>query len=166
MNSLQSIDLSLSRKLKDKEYREQFFEDWTQDEVALQLRGLRDKRGLRQVDVAAATGMKQSAVSRLEQANYSRWGFPTLLRIAKALDARVKVILEPAEDVIRQYENDEKEIQQGTSVAKARQVEADKARERLCKIPAPSLTTPSIQPHDVVPPPRFSLLHQPSRLGE
>ena len=123
------------------------------------------KRGLRQVDVAAATGMKQSAVSRLEQADYSRWGFPTLLRIAKALDARVKVILEPAEDVIRQYENDEKEVQQSTSVANARQVEADEAWERHYEISGPRLINKPIQREDTVPTARLSYLRKSEGLG-
>ena len=83
MSLLKSINLKIAEKLKDKEYRDQFFESWTHDEIATQLRNLRNRRDLRQVDVAATTGMKQSAISRLEQAEYSRWGFPTLLRIAQ-----------------------------------------------------------------------------------
>ena len=122
MNSLQSINLQVAEKLKDREYREQFFESWAHDEVALQIRGLRKKRSLRQVDIAAATGMMQSAVSRLEQADYSRWGFQTLLRIAKVLDARVRVVLEPAEEVIREYE------QLGTAVGVGSVIEAREAK--------------------------------------
>ena len=76
MNSLKSIDLNIAGKLKDKEYRDHFFENWTHDEIAIQLRGLRNKRDMRQVDLASETGMKQSAISRLEQADYSRWGLP------------------------------------------------------------------------------------------
>ena len=104
MKLLKSIDLALGKKLKDREYRSVFFEEWATDEVAEQIRRLRKFRRLRQEDVAAATGMKQSAISRIEKSEYSRWNFHTLLRIAQALDARVRVIFETAEDVIGQYE--------------------------------------------------------------
>ncbi len=108
MNSLKSISLDIGEKLKDRAYRSAFFKAWAQDEVALQIKWFRKKRNLRQVDLAEKTGMKQSAVSRLEQAEYSRWNFFTLLRLAEALDARVRVILEPAEDVIAKYEKHQK----------------------------------------------------------
>lgn len=165
MSLLKSINLKIAEKLKDKEYRDQFFESWTHDEIATQLRNLRNRRDLRQVDVAATTGMKQSAISRLEQAEYSRWGFPTLLRIAQALDARVKVVFEPAEDVIRQYEKDEKEVQLGSSVANARQVDAHEARERHYEVSGHRLINKSIQREDTVPTARLSYLRQSKGLG-
>lgn len=104
MTLLKSIKLRIAEKLKDKGYRREFFRGLAEDEVAQQIRSLRKKRGLLQKDIAEQTGMKQSAVSRLEQAEYSRWGFPTLLRIANTLDARIRIIFEPAEDVIKHYE--------------------------------------------------------------
>lgn len=109
MASLKFIDLRIAEKLKKRSYRDAFFRSWTQDEVAIQIKSLRKKRKLRQHDLGHATGMKQSAISRLEQATYSRWGFQTLLRLAKALDARIRIVLEPAEEVIRQYEWQEKQ---------------------------------------------------------
>lgn len=121
MKLLQSIDLALSKKLRNKEYREAFFEEWANDEVADQIRRLRTIRKLRQIDVATETGMRQSAVSRLEQSQYSRWNFTTLLRIAQALDARVRVTFEPAEDVIQRYEAAEKDTNFGETVAVARE---------------------------------------------
>lgn len=104
MNSLKSIKLRIAEKLKDEGYRRRFFRGLAQDEVAQQIRSLRKKRGLIQKDLARQTGMYQSAVSRLEQAEYSRWSLPTLWRIADALDARIRVIFEPAEDVLKHYE--------------------------------------------------------------
>jgi hypothetical protein len=44
--------------------------------------------------------MQQSAVSRIEQADYSGWTFRTLLKVAFTLNARLRVSFEPLEDVI------------------------------------------------------------------
>lgn len=63
---------------------------------------------MRQTDLAKAARMKQSAISRLEQAEYSRWGFNTLIRIADSLDARVIFRLEAAEDTIAEVERQER----------------------------------------------------------
>src|SRR5262249_49273709 len=106
--SLTDIRLGLTEKLRDPEYRHEFFRVITQDDIAAQIRSLREKRGLRQVDFAKAAEMKQSAVSRIEQAEYSRWSFTTLMRVARALDARLRVIFEPAEVGIREFEEAEK----------------------------------------------------------
>lgn len=101
--SLTDIQLGLTEKLRDPEYRHEFFKTITQDDIAAQIRSLREKRNMRQVDFAKAADMKQSAVSRIEQAEYSKWSFTTLLRVAKALDARLRVVFEPAEDAVREF---------------------------------------------------------------
>ena len=130
MVSLKSIDLRIAEKLKKKPYRDVFFQSWTQDEVAIQIKSLRKKRKLLQRDLGVATGMKQSAVSRLEQAEYSRWSFQTLLRLAKALDARIRIVLEPAEDVIRQYEQQENQVADLT-LNEARELASQRSYQRL-----------------------------------
>ncbi len=103
MEKLSLIKLNLSEKLADKSYRASFFKEWAQDNVAMNMRLLRDKRGLLQKQLAELCGTGQSAISRIEQAEYSAWNFTTLLHVAEALDARIRVTFEPAEDVIKQY---------------------------------------------------------------
>ena len=115
MSSQKFIDLDLSGKLQNKESRHVFFDEWAIAEVADQIRWLRKLRNLRQSDVAKGTGMKPSAISRIEQSDYSRWNFLTLLRLGRALDARVRVIFEPAEDVIRNYEAEKMGVLPGTT---------------------------------------------------
>lgn len=61
-------------------------------------------RGLTQADLAKEAGTKQPAISRCERADYQNWSFNTLRSIADALDARIRVIIEPAEVVLREYE--------------------------------------------------------------
>ena len=101
------ISLKIATKLKDRAYRHRFFRRRANDEIAMQLRDLRKMRRLSQTDLAQQCSMKQSAVYRIEQASYSRWNIATLWRIAEALDARVRVLFEPMEAVIQQYEERE-----------------------------------------------------------
>ncbi|HVA79477.1 MAG TPA: helix-turn-helix transcriptional regulator [Candidatus Binataceae bacterium] len=109
MSTISVTKLSLAQRLKNKVFRRKFFRTTAQDEVAQQIRELRLKHGMRQADLAKAARMKQSAVSRVEQAHYSRWNFQTLVRIADSLDARVRVLFEPAETVIYEYERQDQE---------------------------------------------------------
>jgi transcriptional regulator with XRE-family HTH domain len=109
MSMLSTIRLNLAERLKNRVFRRKYFRTQSQHDVAQQIRELRTKRELRQVDLARDAKMQQSAVSRIEQADYSSWTFTTLLRVADALDARVRVFFEPAEDVIKDYEMREQE---------------------------------------------------------
>ncbi len=97
----------LATELKQPSFRRRFFRAQAEEEIAQQIRELRETRKLRQVDLAAKAAMKQSAVSRIEQASYSAWTFKTLLRVAEALDAQLRVGFEAAEDVIARYEAEE-----------------------------------------------------------
>lgn len=128
MTQLKSIDLSLFEKLQDKEFRDAFFEQEFLDDNAYDIRALRKLRKMRQIDVAAATGMQQSAVSRLEQAEYSNWNCKTLLRLAQALNAKLTITWQPAEHAIENYETTESNTEI-LSVLKAReQALADNAK--------------------------------------
>lgn len=106
--SLTSIDLGLREMLRDPKRRQEFFNAITEDEIASQIRALRKERDLSQSELAKLAEMKQSAVSRIEQADYSSWSWQTLKRAAAALDARWRIILEPCENAIQELENMEK----------------------------------------------------------
>jgi len=107
MNSVTSIDLNISEELKDPDFAKLFFHQMARDEIAIGIRKLREKRELSQTQLAALAGMKQSAISRLEQAEYSGWSFSTLIRIADALEGRLRFVIEPIEDIIQEYEREE-----------------------------------------------------------
>lgn len=100
----QSIELRLSEKLKDREYRRRYFVAEASTKIAEQIISLRKKRGLSQKEVAKLVETGQPAISRAEQADYQNWSLRTLRGIADALDARLRVIIEPAEDVLSEYE--------------------------------------------------------------
>lgn len=103
--SLTFIDLGVEELMADPARRQAFFHSITQDEIASQIRELRRKRDLTQIAFARLAEMKQSAVSRLEQAEYAAWNWNTLVRVADTLNARWKIVLQPAEEAIREYMN-------------------------------------------------------------
>ena len=102
--SLSFIDPGFRDLLKDRARRDEFFRAIAQDDIASQIRALRKKRSLTQAAFAKLVGMKQSAISRIEQAEYSKWTWNTFCRVASALDARWKLQLQPAEEAITEYE--------------------------------------------------------------
>jgi len=50
--------------------------------------------------------MGQPAVSRIEQATYSGWTYKTLARVAEKLNARLRIVYEPLEEVIARMNDD------------------------------------------------------------
>jgi len=126
MRPFSSSDVGVVEKMKDTSYRKNFFRKFTEDEIASQIRALIERRKHRQIDFARLAGMKPSVVSRLLQPEYSGWRLKTLLRFAEVLDARLRIVFEPAEDVIREYEQFEIELlKQRFSSAPKPQIEDD-----------------------------------------
>lgn len=103
-----SINLNLIERFKSKSFFHKFFLHRVSDEISSKIRDLREKRELTQKEFASQADMKQSAVSRLEQADYGGWNFKTLARIAEVLDARLVVDFVPREDVIKDFEGAKK----------------------------------------------------------
>ena len=99
--TIKPISLNLQKRLKDRRFRERFIATAARDQIASQIRQLRLKRGFRnQTEFAKAARMQQSAVSRIEQADYNGWTFQTLLKVAFALNARLRVTFEPIETAV------------------------------------------------------------------
>ncbi|MGH9648539.1 MAG: helix-turn-helix transcriptional regulator [Bryobacteraceae bacterium] len=63
--------------------------------MALQIAALRQRAGLSQKDLARKLHTSQQQISRLESACYEGHSLSMLRRVAKALSARVRVVLEP-----------------------------------------------------------------------
>ena len=104
---LPSIDLNVSERLKrDPEFRQRFFVAESSAQIARQLIALRKRRGLSQVQLAEKLGTQQPAISRVERSDYRNWSYNTLRKEAEVLDARLRVLIEPAEDVLKEYESD------------------------------------------------------------
>jgi transcriptional regulator with XRE-family HTH domain len=105
--SLPSIELNLVRKLQNEQYRRRFFLAEASADIARQLVRLRRRRKLSQKQLAEKAGMAQPRISKVERADYENWSFNTLRRLADAMDARLRVIIEPAEDVLFEYQGKE-----------------------------------------------------------
>lgn len=118
-SQLPSIDLGLAKKLKDKNYRQSFFLAESSALIAKQLIALRKRRGLNQTQVAETIGTGQPAISRVERADYRNWSFNTLRKLAEAMDARIRVYIEPSEDVLSEYEEDRPSIEISVKVPEA-----------------------------------------------
>ena len=104
---LQSIDTKIAERLKDREFRREWFRAELEQNVPAMFRDLREERGLTQTDLADLVEMKQSAVSRFEKSAEPKWKFETLLRLAEALDAQLIVSLLKSEDAIKRYAEEE-----------------------------------------------------------
>jgi transcriptional regulator with XRE-family HTH domain len=100
------IEIDLPSKLQDREYRQGYFLAESSADLAEQIAALRKRRGLNQTEVAELVGTKQPAISRVEQADYQNWNFGTVQKIVGALDGRMRVIIEAAEDVLPEYEEE------------------------------------------------------------
>lgn len=107
LNSLESIDRELAERIeKDDEFRREYTRFWAANEAASELRALRKKRKMTQTEVAIKAETGQSAISRIEKADYDGWTFKTLVTLAEVLRARLRITLEPLEDVLAGYRHD------------------------------------------------------------
>ena len=64
--------------LADDEFRHEYMTDQVRSYIAFQIRALREQRHWNQADLAAASGKKQSVISRLEDPDYSKLIFADL----------------------------------------------------------------------------------------
>lgn len=131
------INLKIAEKLKTRSYFHKFFIARAGDEIAERIRYLRKFRKLNQAEFAARAGMKQSAVSRIEQAEYAGWNFKTLARVAEALDVRLQIIFTPMEEVIKEFETAQIVVQ--THGAAKSAIASTSEQRRPQEIPSPSI---------------------------
>ena len=97
------VSLDLTRKMEDEVPRKYSYRTWAYTEVAEQIIKMRKKRNMTQATLAMETKTKQSAISRIEQATYAGGSFHTLVRVAHALKARLRIELEPIEQDLKRF---------------------------------------------------------------
>jgi|NGEPerStandDraft_6_1074524.scaffolds.fasta_scaffold22249_2 transcriptional regulator with XRE-family HTH domain len=88
------IDDQLRHELRDAEYSEGYTESFLNAYIATQTKVIREQRGLTQSQLAGLMGTTQTAISRIENVNYSAWNIKTLKKLARALHVRLKVSFE------------------------------------------------------------------------
>ena len=90
-----NFDLFLEEQLRDPDFAARFRRAGEAWDVALQITTLREKAGLSQKDLARKLKTSQQNISRLESPAYEGHSLSMLRRVAEALGAQVRVILEP-----------------------------------------------------------------------
>jgi len=91
-----NFDKYLECQLADAAFAARFERAGEAWDVALQIAALRQEAGLSQKDLAKRLKTSQQQISRLESPGYEGHSLNTLRRVAEALDARVRVVFEPA----------------------------------------------------------------------
>src|ERR1700740_1642033 len=90
-----NFDLYLEEQLKDPDFAKRFERAGEAWDVALQIAALREKAGLSQRELARKLKTSQQNISRLESPSYEGHSLTMLRRVARALNAHLKVIFEP-----------------------------------------------------------------------
>lgn len=88
-------DFFLEEQLRDPDFAQRFERAGEAWNVALQIAALREKAGLSQREFALKLGTSQQQISRLESPAYEGHSLSMLRRVARALSAKVRVVLEP-----------------------------------------------------------------------
>ena len=89
-----NFDMYLDEQLKDPVFAGRFESAGEAWDVSLQLASLRQEAGLSQKALALRLKTSQQQVSRLESPGYEGHSLSMLRRVAKALNARVSVVIE------------------------------------------------------------------------
>ena len=100
-----NFDVFLEEQLRDSAFAERFKRAGEAWDVALQLAALREQAGLSQKDLARKLKTSQQQISRLESPGYEGHSLSMLRRVASALKARVRVVLEPEAKSLRVAED-------------------------------------------------------------
>ncbi len=90
-----NFDIYLEEQLKDPFFAERFEAAGEAWDVALQIAALREQAGLSQAELARRLHTSQQQISRLESPSYEGHSLNMLRRVAHALNAEVKVSIEP-----------------------------------------------------------------------
>jgi DNA-binding transcriptional regulator YiaG len=89
-----NFDRYLAEQLQDETFAARFDAAGEAWEVSLQLAALREQAGLSQKDLARKLKTTQQQVSRMESPAYEGHSLRMLRRVAKALNARVRISIE------------------------------------------------------------------------
>jgi transcriptional regulator with XRE-family HTH domain len=93
-----NFDRYLEEQMQDPDFAQRFKQAGEAWDVALQIAALREKAGLSQRDLARKLKTSQQQISRLESPSYEGHSLSMLRRVARALSARVRVVLEPEDE--------------------------------------------------------------------
>jgi transcriptional regulator with XRE-family HTH domain len=90
-----NFDRFLAEQLKEPDFAERFEQAGEAWDIALQLANLRREAGLSQQELARRLKTSQQQISRMESPAYEGHSLSMLRRVARALNADVRVTIEP-----------------------------------------------------------------------
>ena len=93
MKSVRRFRDRLKEDLKDPEFRKAFEEEEIYASLAIQIAKIREEGNLTQKELAKRLHTTQQTVSRLEDVDNRSYSLKTLVKLADALDKRLKVEL-------------------------------------------------------------------------
>ena len=96
---LTNFNRYLNEEMKDPAFARRFKQAGQAWDVALQITALRRQAGLSQRELAKRVKTSQQQICRLESPGYEGHSLSMLRRVAQALRARVRVVIEPEEMV-------------------------------------------------------------------
>jgi transcriptional regulator with XRE-family HTH domain len=97
--------IKLLAKLRDKDYRDAYVEEKVATSLPFQIRALREQPGRdwSQAELGKRAGMRQNAISRLEDAESGTPSINTLLRLARAFDVALLVKFVPFSKLLSEF---------------------------------------------------------------
>jgi transcriptional regulator with XRE-family HTH domain len=95
-----SLRNQLLEKFTDKEYRDNFVQEYIFSRIPLKIKSMRDARDISQQQLGQMAGIAQPWVSKLEDPNYGRSTLSTLLKIASAFDVALHVDFVPFSEIL------------------------------------------------------------------
>ena len=97
-----NFDRYLEEQLRDPAFAERFKQAGEAWDVALHLTALRKQAGLSQKQLAAKLHTSQQNISRLESPSYKGHYLTMLRRVAEALGANIRILIEPEHSKLTQ----------------------------------------------------------------
>jgi len=88
---LENVDIDLKEKLKDPEFRRLYELECAKVALAQKIAELREKKHLRQVDLAKKLGVSQQFISQIETGEEKNLTIETIIKIAKSLGRGVTI---------------------------------------------------------------------------
>lgn len=85
----------LKKDFSDKEYAHSYMESHAVSRLAAQIHALRKQRSWSQEQLAAATGIAQERISKIESADFDSLTMKTLHKFSRAFDINLHIAFEP-----------------------------------------------------------------------
>lgn len=95
----------LIARLRNKEFRDAYTAEHVKTSMPIQIRLLREQRGLTQGLLAQKAGTTQTVISRLEDPDYGNLSINSLLKLASGLDVALLVKLVPFSRLLDEFKN-------------------------------------------------------------